>query len=141
VNSTETPIPAGPSRRQREQRAKRGSTVASLLWALALMGTTFLAKREGIPSAVVLAAVILTALAGVATIVAHFRYLRQTDELRRKIELEALALAFGIGVVGGMSWWLLVVSGVGKGTDLGFVFVAMLLLYSAGILVGCRRYS
>jgi apolipoprotein N-acyltransferase len=141
VNSTDQPALAGPSRRQREQRAKWGSTVSSLLWALAMMGTTLLSKREGIPFAAVVAGVILTALAGVATIFAHLRYLRQADELRRQIELEALGLAFGIGVVGGMSWWLLVVSGVGKGTDLGFVFVAMLLLYSAGILVGCRRYS
>ena len=40
-------------------------------------------------------------------VVAYRRYLGETDELRRKIEVDALALAFGVGLVGAFSYVLL----------------------------------
>lgn len=129
---------AGPKRDLLNQRR-------IILWAFAwgcfFVAVTLGIRREWLPLGVALAGMGVTALLGVATILAYRRFLNETDELRRKIEVEALALAFGIGIVGGLAYWQLVVSGVAPATGYSYVFVAMILVHPVGVLLGHRRYS
>lgn len=55
--------------------------------------------------------------------------------------MEALALTFGVGVVGGLTYWPLVVSGAVPGTGFVYVSALMMIIYSVGVLIGRRRYS
>jgi len=125
----------------RDRRNRRLVTIWSLAWALFFTAVTFGIKKLGWSFEVTLAAVIGTAILGLATVLAYRRFLLETDELRRKIEVEALALAFGVGVFGGLSCWLLAVSGALAIKDFAFVFVAMIFTHTAGVFLGCRRYS
>jgi MFS family permease len=129
---------SGPQRDRRNQRRIR---LWALAWALSFLAVTFGITREWLPFGVALAGVTGNALFGVATVLAYRRFLQETDELRRKIEVEALAFAFGVGVVGGLTYWLLVVSGVGSATGFAYVFAAMLLTQSVGVVIGRRKYS
>ncbi|NJN64490.1 MAG: hypothetical protein HC882_06145 [Acidobacteria bacterium] len=70
-----------------------------------------------------------------------YRSSQPIDELRRKIEVESLAFAFGAGVFGGMTYWLLVVMGTVSGTGFIYIFAAMVLIHSAGVIIGHRKYS
>lgn len=129
---------AGPKRDRLNQRR-------IILWSFA-WGSFFVAvtqgiRREWLPFGVALAGIAATALLGIATILAYRRFLQETDELRRKIEVEALALAFGIGIVGGLTYWQLVVSGTAPATGFSYVFVAMIFAHPLGVLIGHRRYS
>ncbi len=126
---------------ERDRRNRRWVTIWSFVWALSFTGLALVIKRNWWSSGVVLAGVIGTALFGLATVLAYRVFLRETDELRRKIEVEALALAFGVGVFGGLSYWLLVLSDLASVKDFAFVFVAMIFTHIGGVLVGCRRYS
>lgn len=112
-----------------------------LAWALCFVAVALAIAEHWLPFGATLAGVIGTALLGIATVLAYRRFLQQADELRRKIEVEALALAFGVGMVGGLTYWLLMVSNAVPEWGFAFVFSAMLLAYSAGVLVGRRRYS
>jgi drug/metabolite transporter (DMT)-like permease len=125
----------------RDRRNRRSVTIWSVAWALAFMAATFGIKKFDWTFEGTLAAVIGTAILGLGTVLAYRRYLGETDELRRKIEVEALALAFGVGVFGGFSCWLLAVSGALEVEDFAFVFSAMVLTHALGVLLGCRRYS
>ena len=125
----------------RDRRNRRLVTLWSFVWALSFAAVTLGIKKGGWSFEVTLAAVIGTALLGLATVLAYRRFLLETDELRRKIEVEALALAFGVGVFGGLSCWLLAVSGALSVKDFAFVFLAMILTHTAGVFLGCRRYS
>jgi len=113
----------------------------SFVWALSFVAVTLGIKKGGWSSGANLAAVIGTAVLGLATVLVYRRFLLETDELRRKIEVEALAVAFGVGVFGGLSYWLLVVSGAASVTGFAYVFSAMILIHSVGVLLGIRRYS
>ena len=126
---------------RRERRAQRRIQAWSFLWALSVIAVTLAIRRWHLPSGPLLAGIAGSALLGLGTLLAYRRFLRETDELRRKIELDALALAFGVGVVGGMTYWLLTISGAVSSSSFGFVFAAMILVYPAGVLIGLRRYS
>jgi hypothetical protein len=126
---------------QRDRRNQWRIVLWALVWALSFLAVTLEIKKKWLPFEGTLAGVTVTALFGIATILAYRRFLRDTDELRRKIEVEALALAFGIGVVGGFTYWLLAVSGAVPAKGFGYIFSLMLVTHTVGIVVGCRRYS
>jgi hypothetical protein len=141
VKSTDDSFGGPCSGPQRDRRNQRRITLWALAWAISFVAVTLGIKKEWLPFGVALAGVIGTALFGIATVLAYRRFLQETDELRRKIEVEALAFAFGAGVVGGLTYWQLVVSGAAPGMGFAYVFAAMLLSHSAGVLIGRRRYS
>jgi hypothetical protein len=126
-------------RDRRNQRRIIGWSFAwTLCWvagALAIDNGWLAAGAAGV------AAAVLSALLGVAMLLAYWRFLREADELRRKIEVEALALAFGVGLVGGIAYWLLGESGIVAEAEILHVLVLMIATHSLGILLGYRRYA
>jgi hypothetical protein len=126
---------------QLDRHNQRRISLWALAWAVSFIVVTHGIKKEWLSSGLAFAGVIGTAILGIATVLAYHRFLRETDELRRKIEVEALAFAFGAGIVGGLTYWLLVVKGAVPGMGFAYVFAAMLLTHSAGVLMGRRKYS
>lgn len=125
----------------RDRRNRRSVTLWSLAWSLVFVAVTFGIQILKWPFAAALAGALGTAILGLGTVLAYRRYLVDADELRRKIEVEALALAFGVGVFGGLSCWLLVVSGALGVVVFAYVFSAMVLTHVLGVYLGCRRYA
>jgi hypothetical protein len=127
---------------ERDRRNQRRVNYWALAWALGFVAVTTAIVREWLPSAwITITAVAVSALLGFATLLAYRRFLREADELRRKIELEALALAFGVGVIGGLSYWLLEQSGLAPTDEsLMVVVVGMMLTHPVAVLLGYRRY-
>lgn len=126
---------------RRDRRNHRLVTLWSAIWAISFVAATLAIKKEWLVSGPAIAVGAVTALFGVATLMAYRRFLRETDELRRKIELEALALAFGVGVVAGLSYWLMMEGGLVPGKGFGFVFAGMILVHSVSVMIAVRRYS
>jgi hypothetical protein len=126
---------------ERDRRNQRRILLWVLLWGASFITVSLGIKRAWWPLGVTVAGVAVITLLGLASIFMYRRFLQETDELRRKIEVEALALAFGVGVIGGLSYWLLAVSGAVPASDLIYVFVAMILLHPLGVWIGQRRYS
>ncbi|HWV84340.1 MAG TPA: hypothetical protein VNZ62_02760 [Capillimicrobium sp.] len=112
-------------------------------WAIAWAGTLALA-RFGPASlwdseAVSWAAVALNVAVGIGWIVAHVRFLRSIDELHRKVVLDALAVTFGVGWVGGLAYVVAENADLVSG-DLQ-VFVALLGgVYVVAVAGGLLRY-
>ena len=125
----------------RDRRNHRLVTLWSAIWAISYLAAALAIQKEWLVSGAAIAAGVVTALFGIATLMAYRRFLRETDELRRKIEVEALALAFGVGVVAGLTYWLLLEGGLVPGAGFGFVFAAMILVHSVSVAIAVRRYS
>lgn len=126
---------------RRDRRNQRRVTLWSAAWALSFLVTTLGIATGWWPLLGAVAGVASSSLLGVATVLAYRRFLHETDELRRKIEVEALALAFGVGVVGGLGYWLLAMSGAASIGGFGFIFAGMILIHPMGVLLGRRRYA
>jgi len=125
----------------RDTRNQLRVIVWSFVWALSFVAVTLCVKKAWLPPALTLTAGLATSLFGIVTVLAYRRFLHQTDELRRKIEVEALSLAFGVGIIGGTTYWLLAVMGAVPALDFYFVFVVMFLAHPVGVFLGRRRYS
>jgi peptidoglycan/LPS O-acetylase OafA/YrhL len=125
---------------ERDRRNQRRVIAWSLLWTLCwVVGALAIDNGWMDAAAAGVAAAVLSALLGVGLLLAYWRFLREADELRRKIEVEALALAFGVGLVGGISYWLLGESGIVAEAEILHVIVLMIVTHSLGILIGSRR--
>src|SRR5215203_6057981 len=141
MKSTDDSLDGFCSSPQRDRRNQMRILPWVLVWGFTFITATLGIKKQWWPFEVTVAAVIGNALFGIAAIWAYRRFLQETDELRRKIEVEALAPAFGVGLVGGLAYWLLVVSGAAPAIGFAFVFALMLISHSVGVLIGRRRYS
>ena len=75
-----------------------------LSMAIATFGPKFIWDSENV---LTVAGIILNALLGVGMILANIRHLNGLDDLQKKIQLEGMAIALGVGIVGGLSYSLL----------------------------------
>ena len=116
------------------------------LWTLAWVATLALARFGprllwGSQPVASWAAVATNLAVGIGWIVAHARYLREIDELQRKIMQDALAVTLGVGWVGGFAYVVadaadLIAQDVGNG-----VLPALLaVVYMIAIVVGNIKY-
>jgi hypothetical protein len=112
------------------------SWVASM--ALATFGPIYLWDGNATLS---LAAILLNALLGCGVIWANIRYLKGLDELQQKLNLEAMALALGVGVVGGLSYSLLDTTNVITGdAEISVLVIVISLTYLISLIIGQVRY-
>ena len=85
-------------------------------------------------------AIVTNAIIGIGMIVVFMRFLKELDELQRKIQLDSLALSMGIGLVGSFSYSLLVTAKFISDAEISHIILLMGLTYTVGIIVGQIRY-
>ena len=70
------------------------------------------------------------------------QYLLGLDELQRKIQLDAMALTLGVGMVVGVSYELLEdIKLITFEPEISHLIILMCLTYCVGIILGNRRYQ
>ena len=87
-----------------------------------------------------MAGIVINAGIGLGMIVTFMRYLREVDELQRKIQLDALALSMGVGLVGSFTYSLLVTVQFATDNEVSDIIMLMTLTYMVGVIVGQVRY-
>jgi hypothetical protein len=125
----------------RDRRNLRRFHLRVIAATLLYLGATAALRHPA--AAPVALAWLLTGLAWLLAVVAmgsYLAFLRQADELLRRIELEGLALGFGAGAVFALLYPLLVALGApdlqGEATAL-----VMMVSWAAGSWLAGRRYS
>lgn len=127
-------------------RREFAAVLPMLIWTVAWVAS--LAAAQFVPSwvdeaarpTVVWITLVVNVGVGVAWMVAQARYLHAIDELQRKIQLDALAVAVGVAVVGGFAGSIASARGVVPELDLAFAGVAAAVAYVVAVLVGSLRY-
>lgn len=82
----------------------------------------------------------VVAILGAAAVRAYFNFLRHADELLRKIQLDALALAFGVTAVFMLVWRLCERAGAPK-LDFDDPLMIMVVTWAVAQWIGIRRYA
>jgi hypothetical protein len=77
---------------------------------------------------------------GVGVLFAYLRFLRAADELMQRVQIEGLALGFGVGVLFSMGYRLLERAGA-PSLDINDPVLLMLVAWFLGQMVALRRYQ
>lgn len=115
----------------------------TMLWtssmALATFGPKFIWDEN---VALTVLAVIINALLGVGMILMNIKHINSLDDLQKKIQLDAMGIALGVGVVGGLSYTLLDITNlITKDAEISFLVIFISLTYLIGLLIGQKRYQ
>jgi len=106
--------------------------------ALANFGPVFIWHGNQLPTILVILANIGF---GIGMIMANKRHLNGLDEMHQKIQLEAMALSLGVGLVLGFGYSNLDDTNViAFDADFSHLVILMSLTYLAGVFAGLKRY-
>ena len=114
-----------------------------LAWVLATAGATFGPELLwGYGTLITSIGIAIQLAIGFGMIWTFKGFLLAMDELQRLIQLEALSLAFGVGVVVGISYELLEdVKLITFEPEISHLIMLMSLTYVFGLFLGNRRYQ
>lgn len=86
-----------------DRRNGRRIAATSLLWVAAFLGSLMVMTRYGDSSlAISSAALVVAAVAWIPVVRSYLRFLRETDELTRLVQMQAMAVAFAAGLLAGL---------------------------------------
>ena len=114
----------------------------ALAWAVTLVLTSYLSDYEWYSSTTptMIGFVIHTGI-GLGMLLAYKRFLRELDEMERKIQLDALAMSVGVTVVGFSAYSILERGGFLPDLKPSYLIVLIALTYMIGIIIGRVRYQ
>lgn len=128
-----------------DRRRQRRFTLLTLLWALSFLAATWLFNSDVdlAPAAGWTIAIVPIALAGVA-LRSYLHFLRNADELIRRIQLEALGIAVAAALVWAIGYPLLEMAGAPE-LDRAWVWsthiVILSVAFAIGQIAGIKRYK
>ncbi|MEX0601354.1 MAG: hypothetical protein WD205_11960 [Rhodothermales bacterium] len=109
-----------------------------LTMAVATFGPEFMWSGNTILTVVGIA---LNLAVGVGMIVANMRHVQELDEMMQRVQLEAMGIALGIGIVGGLSYSLLDVTNlIGSDAEIAHLVILISIAYVTTLVVAMRRY-
>jgi hypothetical protein len=86
--------------------------------------------------------ILINTIIGVGMILMNRKYIDGLDEMQRKVNMDAMAIALGVGVVGGVSYSTLdTVNVIPFDAEIGFLVMLMSLTYVIAVIVGSIRYK
>lgn len=87
-------------------------------------------------------AILLNVGVGIGMIMANIRHLETLDELMKKIHLDAMGIALGAAVVGGIAYSMLDATNVIPfDAEIGGLIVLISLTYIATLFINMRKYK
>ena len=125
---------------ERDRINQRAVTAWVFVWALSWVGATFLIDRVlATGGAIALATALAPNILGIVAIRAYIKFLREAEELHRKVQTDALAIGFGVGMISMVGLELLGDVGL-INPDPSAALIFMAVAYSLGVTLGWRRY-
>ncbi|MDJ0813629.1 MAG: hypothetical protein QNJ23_07865 [Woeseiaceae bacterium] len=80
-------------------------------------------------------------LIGFGMIWANKEHLRSLDEMHQRIQLEAMGIALGVGLVVGMAYSNLDISNViSSDAEISYLVIVVALTYLVSVFIGTRKY-
>lgn len=131
---------------ERLAAGREARNVAPLaIWTFAWLATLALARFGptwwGETPTATWIAVGVNVVVGIGWIVAHAAFLRGADELWRKIMLDAIAIALGVGLVAGFAASIAQQAGLlGFEPNIALLSILMGVVYLVSVVIGWMRY-
>lgn len=116
--------------------------ISTIIWLIHASFVAYVSSNDLLEETWVAWNGVINALIAIGVILAHIRFYQGIDELQRKIELEAMAIAYGIGIMVYFEYVLLcsteIISGDAFGGDPLMFFV---VAHAIALIIGKKRYA
>jgi hypothetical protein len=113
------------------------TTIWLITMAIAAFGPTLFWDNL---TSITLIAIALNLIAGLFVIKSNIQYWNSLDEMMQRVHLNAMGIALGLGIVGGLSFSLLETSDILQSeSDLSFMVILMGLSYLISIVIGMKK--
>lgn len=123
-----------------DKRNSRRFTLWCLAWSFAYVGAHWTLKADlELATALVWLLVSVPVLLMIAAVFSYLHFLRNADELLRKIQMQGLAMGFGAAVVFVTGYQLLEAAGADE-MQTDHLIIVMMFSWVAGQLQGSWRY-
>lgn len=107
--------------------------------AIAAFGPKFIWNDNSIISVLF---ILINTIIGIGMILMNRKYINGLDEMQRKVNMDAMAIALGVGVVGGLSYSMLDVANIiSFDPEIGHLVILIGVTYIIAIVVGNIRYK
>ncbi len=114
-----------------------GSWVTTM--AIASFGQIYLWKKN---TALTILFIAINTMVGIGMILMNRKYINDLDEMQRKVSLDAMAIALGVGVVGGLSYSMLDQANViAFDAEIAHLVMLIGITYMIAIFIGNNRYK
>ncbi len=115
----------------------------TVLWtlsvALVTFGARYLWDYQPVYSVI---SILLNILLGIGMIRANIKYLQGVDEMVQKIYMDAMGIALGVALVGGMAYSMLDTTNViSSDAEISILIVFMAVAYMVTVVAGYLRYK
>ena len=125
------------------KRNTKKLAIWTMLWtgsmALATFGPKFIWDENVVFTVL---GVTINVLMGVGMILMNIKHINSLDDLQKKIQLDAMGIALGVGVVGGLSYSLLDTTNlITQDAEISFLVILISLTYMIGLFIGQKRYK
>ena len=123
-----------------DRRNQYRFVILLLAWAIGFVGVTWiLENREELSGVAAWGLAVAPTLFALLALAAYLRFLRETDEFVRKIQIEGLAFGFGGGLIFATGYQVLESAGA-PSLETSAIISAMMFSWAAGQLIGVWRY-
>ncbi|TRO67566.1 hypothetical protein FGM01_04275 [Christiangramia sabulilitoris] len=93
-------------------------------------------------TALTITGILINLAIGIGVIYANKKHLNSLDELQRKVQLEAMAIALGVAVVFGLSYSMLDTTNlISYDAEISHLVILIGLTYLAATIIGNARYK
>ncbi|SDR93397.1 hypothetical protein [Gramella sp. MAR_2010_147] len=126
-----------------QKKQVKNLAIWTVAWTLSVALATFGAKfLWDYNNTWTVLAILISTVTGGGMIWSNIRFLMALDELQRKIHMDAMGIALGIALVGGISYSMLDTSNViAQDAEISHLIILIGLSYMAAILIGNARYK
>ena len=125
------------------KKSTKKLAIWSMLWTFSMAVATFgpiFIWEENVVFTII--AVVINALLGIGMILINIKHINSLDDLQKKIQLDAMGIALGAGVVGGLSYTLLDITNlITNDAEIAFLVIFISLTYLVALLIGQKRYK
>ncbi|MDT0643793.1 hypothetical protein RM553_13200 [Zunongwangia sp. F363] len=131
------------SRCAESRRSTVNLAIWTAAWVLSLALVTFGARcLWDFNMALTILFILVNLATGVGMLVYYVKYLRNLDELQRKISMEAMGVTLGVAVVGGLAFSTLDVTNViSFDAEISYLVILIGISYIFSIAVANSRYK
>ena len=121
------------------------NNIGYISWVVAWVGTMIAVDKAALygwysSDWISILSIVVNAFLGLGVILAFMRMLKGMDDLQRNIQLNALALAVGAGLVGGFTLLLLATTKLISEAEISDVLLLMSLAYMGMVVFGLVKY-